>query len=154
MGLLAPNPGGWVDSRIDGRAREIDQLLREGFPPAGLPGDPALELHFRPMEGGGGPEGRWEVWRHCEDGVCRPLAWWGADELELILPGLGDMRLDSPAHVDVGQRIDAANADTEERAFRDWRDSYGEMSEHFHRLLHDTTEPRTRFRGMPGRRRD
>lgn len=154
MGLLVPHQSGWADSRVDGRAREIDRYLREGYPPAGLPGDPNLELHFRPMEGGGGPEGRWEVWRHCEDGVCRPLAWWAPEELELVLPTLATMRLDSPAHVPVEERIDAANADTERRHWAKWRDAYGAAMEHLHQLVHDDTEPRNKFRGMPGLRRD
>lgn len=150
MSLLVPgHRGAWVEAeRLSGSAIEIDRQLREGRPSCGWPGDPDLELTWD------GPRTRWIVLRHCEDGVVRGLAWWSPEELESIPACLAQMRLDRPDRVPVEDRIDAHNDKMEKDAWARWRDSYGEMAEHVHKLVHDTTEPRNVFRQIPGRRQE
>lgn len=148
MSLLVPaDRGAWVEAeRISGTAIEIDRQLREGRPSCGWPGDPTLELTWD------APRGRWIVVRHCEDGISRGLAYWTPQELEMIPACLAEMRLDAPGHEDICERIDRHNAETERRIWGKWRDAYGEALERLHRTVHDNTEPRTVFRGIPGRR--
>lgn len=155
--LVLPNADfGWI--RAD--AADLDRKLREGD---GIhwSGDPDLDLRQGVVEEmrSGRPTGkivarRWEVWRHCEDGVDRILAHWRIEEFDRILFDLARMRAGSPAHEDVIDRIDAANEANEERIWAQGRDKMGEMLEHMLKLHHDTTEGRNTFRGMPGQNPD
>lgn len=153
MSLLLPNQDfGWV--RAD--APELDRKLREGD---GIhwSGDPDLDLRQGVVEEtkNGRPTGkivarRWEVWRHCEDGVQRPIGTWRMEEFDRILFDLAAMRAEAPGHVDVVDSIDAKNAANEEKVWQPFRDAQGEMTEHLAKLWHDRNNPKNVFRGMPG----
>lgn len=147
-------------------AERVDRVLRDGDG-LGWPGDPRLELRMGVMEVAEGrisrTLGRWvnkgeilgrryEVWRRCEDGVERRVGSWTLEEFDRIILDLSGMRLDSPGHVDTQAKIDTTNAEIEAAAMRDYRDAQGEILEHGAKLLHDTTQPKNVFRGMPGRR--
>lgn len=157
MSLLLPNNDfGWM--RAD--APDLDRKLREGD---GIhwSGDPSLDLRQGVVEEmrSGRPTGkivarRWEVWRHCEDGVDRMIGHWRMEEFDQILYDLARMRADAPGHVDVVDSIEAGNQANEKRIWASWRDSQGEMLEHMAKLWHDRNNPKNVFRGMPGRNPD
>jgi hypothetical protein len=141
-----------------------DQLV-EGLGTAGWRGDPRLELRIGILAantGGLDPKlGRWvdkgeevarryEVWRHCEDGVDRRLGSWLPDQLHEIIPDLVKMDPSSPAHVSTEDRIDAHNRRKEAELAMQMQDTLGEMMEHGNKLFHDLTQPRNVFRGIPG----
>jgi len=154
MSLLLPNNDfGWV--RAD--AADLDRKLREGD---GIhwSGDPDLDLRQGVIEKtrSGRPTGeivarRWEVWRHCEDGIDRMIGHWRMEEFDRILFDLARMRADSPGHEDVVDVIERKNDENEKRIWGQWRDKQGEMMEHLAKLYHDRTQPKNVFRGMPGR---
>lgn len=153
-GLLLPNSDfGWV--RAD--APELDRKLREGD---GIhwSGDPDLDLRQGVVEEmrSGRPTGkivarRWEVWRHCEDGVDRMIGHWRMEEFDRILYDLATMRAGAEGRTTGAvDRIDKANDANEKRVWEKGRDAYGEMLEHLAKLWHDRNNPKTVFRGMPG----
>lgn len=153
MSLLLPNSDfGWV--RAD--ASDLDRKLREGD---GIQwsGDPDLDLRQGVVEEmrSGRPTGkivarRWEVWRHCEDGVDRIIGHWRMEEFDRILFDLARMRAEAPGHVDVVESIDKGNAATEAAIWQKGHDAYSEMMEHMLKLWHDRNNPKNVFRGMPG----
>lgn len=157
MSLLLPNNDfGWM--RAD--AADLDRKLREGD---GIhwSGDPDLDLRQGVVEEmrSGRPTGnivarRWEVWRHCEDGVDRMLGHWRMEEFDRILFDLASMRADAPGHVNVVDAIELKNAENEKRIWEPYRQAQGEMLEHLAKLYHDTTGPRNVFRGIPGQNPD
>lgn len=157
MSLLTPNANfGWV--RAD--AADLDRKLREGD---GIhwSGDPDLDLRQGVVEEmrSGRPTGkivarRWEVWRHCEDGVDRLIGHWRMEEFDRILFDLAAMRAEAPGHVDVIDSIDAKNLAAEAAIWEPWRQAQGEMLEHMAKLYHDRNNPKNVFRGMPGRNKD
>lgn len=150
MSLLVPSGrGSWVDARqVSGTALEVDRAIREGAPSVGWPGDPSMELTWD------APRKRWVVVRHCEDGVDRGLAWWSPEELEAIPACLAEMRLGSPGHEDILDKIDRLNDENEKALERQYLDYAGAAVEHLTKLWHDRTQPRNVFRQIPGRRRD
>jgi hypothetical protein len=157
MSLLLPNNDfGWV--RAD--AADLDRKLREGD---GIhwSGDPDLDLRQGVVEEtkSGRPTGkivarRWEVWRHCEDGIDRMIGHWRMEEFDRILFDLAAMRAESPGHVDVIDSIDAKNEANDNAIWEPWRQAQGEMLEHMAKLYHDRNNPRNVFRGLPGRNPD
>lgn len=157
MPLLTPNDSfGW----IRGDAPDLDRKLREGDGIQWV-GDPDLDLRQGVVEKmiSGRPTGeivarRWEVWRHCEDGIDRLIGHWRMEEFDRILFDLARMRPDAPGHEDAVARIEKANDANESRIMQGARDSLGEMLEHAAKLHHDTTGPRNVFRGIPGRNPD
>lgn len=153
---------GW--SRAD--APELDRKLREGDG-LGFPGDPALYLgqgvvtsrkrQQHPKTGAWLYPGdiiarRWEVWRHCEDGVDRIIGHWPEHDFDRIIFDLAPMRLDAPNRVSSEDAIDAHNAEIEDKNSREAKDVIGEATEHLAKLVHDRTQPRNVFRGIPGLR--
>jgi len=157
MSMLLPNQDfGWI--RAD--AADLDRKLRTGD---GIqwPGDPDLDLRQGVVEEvlWGRPTGkivarRWEVWRHCEDGIDRIVGHWRLEEFDQIIFDLARMRAESAGHEDVIERIERADATVEKANTDKFRDNYGEMLEHMSKLWHDTHEGRNVFRGMPGRNPD
>lgn len=153
MPLLTPNDAfGWVR----GDAPDLDRKLREGD---GIQwaGDPDLDLRQGVVEkmSSGRPTGeivarRWEVWRHCEDGIERLIGHWRMEEFDRILYDLARMRPEAPGHEDAVLKIEKANDENEKRLMQPGRDALGEMLEHAAKLHHDTHNPRNVFRGMPG----
>lgn len=160
MSLYTKGATGW--SRAD--AADLDRKLRDGD---GIhwAGDQRLDLREgvvesqkyqyvpalkRHVQAGEILARRWEVWRICEDGEERLLAHWLPVEFDRILFDLAMMRSESPAHVDVGDAIDAANVEHEKKVWTPYRESQLTMLDHLVRLKHDTEEGKTTFRQMPG----
>lgn len=151
--ILTPSDSfGW----IRGDAADLDKKLRIGD---GIhwTGDPDLDLRQGVVEKmvWGRPTGeivarRWEIWRHCEDGIDRMIGHWRMEEFDRILFDLARMRAESPGHVDVVDSIEKGNNENEKRIWQPFRDSQGELLEHAAKLYHDTHGPRNVFRGMPG----
>lgn len=149
MDILVPDGSGtWVD----GRAYTVAGKLRHGDPALGLPPCPDLELHWFPGSERPARKACWIVKRWCEDGQLRALARWDPEEIESIPFCLTQMRLDSPGHEDVCDRIDRHNAEVEDHWSRRAKDAMGEMFEHALKLHHDRNEPRNVFRQVGGRR--
>lgn len=153
MSLLLPNSDfGWV--RAD--APDLDRKLREGD---GIQwsGDPMLDLRQGVVEEtrSGRPTGkivarRWEVWRHCDDGVDRLIGVWLMEEFDRIIFDLARMKAESAGHEDVVDRIDKANAANDDKVWQPWRDSMGEAMEHMAKLWFDRNNPRQVFRQVGG----
>lgn len=152
-GLLLPNVDtGWLDSR----AVEIDKQLRTGD---GIQwsGDPTLYLAQGVVEEtrGGRPTGkivarRYEVWRHCEDGVERIIGHWRMEEIDRIIYDLARMRAEAPGHEDIIDTIEKHEVENEKRVWEPYRQSMGALMEHMAKLHHDRNNPKQVFRGMPG----
>lgn len=163
MAIMRPDPElAWL--RAD--AADLDRKLREGDG-MGFPGDHRLWLGQGVITAklGGFDEAvgrivrrgdilgrRWEVWRDCEDGETRLIGAWKMNEFDRILIDLASLRMDSPGHVDTIDQIDAHNAAVDADNSRDVQDVLGAALEHTTLLVHDRTEPRNVFRGMPGLR--
>lgn len=161
--VLRPNSDtGWRR----GDAPELDRKLREGDG-LGFPGDPRLWLaegvvesrkrQQHPKTGAWLWPGdiiarRWEVWRSCEDGIDRLIFHCPEEEFDAILFHLAPMRLDAPNRVSSEDAIDAHNAEIEDKNSREAKDVIGEATEHLAKLVHDRTQPRNVFRGIPGLR--
>jgi hypothetical protein len=151
--ILTPSEDfGW----LRGDAADLERKIQKGDG-LGWPGDPDMTLAQGVVEEMkyGVPTGnivarRWEVWRHCEDGIERIIGHWRMEEFDRIVFDLTRMRADSPGHVDVVDQIEKANAENEDRIWAPARDALGEMKEHAAKLWHDTHEPKNVFRGMPG----
>ena len=135
-------------------AAKVDRQLREGD---GLmwTGDPRLELRMgvvqanrrayvpalgRYVSRGEIVARRYEVWRHCEDGIDRRIGSWRIEEFDRILMDLAPMRLDAPGRTDTLERIDAGNAAIEKENTDKFRDAAGEMLDHKLRLIQTHTE--------------
>lgn len=145
---------------LRGDAPELDRKLREGD---GIhwTGDPDLELRQGIVEEmrSGRLTGkivarRWEVWRYCEDGVERMIGHWRMEEFDRILLDLSTMRAEAPGHKFVDDAINEANAANEERVWQPYREKMFELKEHMGKLIHDRTQPKNVFRGMPGQNPD
>lgn len=96
---------------------------------------------------------RYEVWRWNEDGTETIIGHWTIEEFDRILFDIVTMRAGAEGRAEsVIDRIDAGNSEIEKKNSAAFRDSYGEMREHFQRLVHDRTQPANIFRGIPGRR--
>lgn len=113
----------------------------------GWPGDPRMELRIGILthKPTGRTGKRLEVHRNNEDGSVTLVSHWLPSEQHRILFDLSRMRLDSPGHVDTLDIIDKHNEKKEAEASDQFRDSYGEMLDHFYRLNHDLTQPKNRF---------
>lgn len=115
----------------------------------GWPGDERMWLQIGELHRSDGAIGRrLEVWRHNEDGSDTMVAHWLPREQHMVCYELARMRVDSPGHESVEDRIDRHNAAIEEKLSRQFRDSMGELLEHRLKLAHDTTQPKTVFHGM------
>lgn len=151
MGLYAPSAAGMIHSDTDDLVRLIQQ--GDGM---GWPGDPRMYLAIgvltRKKRGQTKQGRRYEVWRYCEDGEDRMIAHWRLEERDRIIFDLARMRLDAPGHIDSSDAIDANNAAIERAAEEQAQAKIGEWMEHGAKLLHDLTNPRNVFRGMPGQR--
>lgn len=77
--------------------------------------DPMLDLHIGQIRTRQGVlvEEKLEVWRHCEDGQDRCIAWWDIADWQKILPDMKAARLGAPGHVSVLDRIDKHNLSIE-----------------------------------------
>lgn len=156
-GIVLPDDAtGWLDSR----AVDVDKQLRAGD---GIQwsGDPSLYLAQGVVEEtrGGRPTGkivarRYEVWRYCEDGMERMIGHWRMEEIDRIIFDMARMRAEAPGHEDVVDVIERHERENEERVWKPYRESQGEMMEHLVRLWHDRNNPRNTFRQMPGRNPD
>ena len=155
-GLLKPN-------QELGFVRDTAELERQLVKGDGIqwPGDPDLYLAQGIVEetNYGRPTGkivarRWEVWRHCEDGIERIIGHWRMEEFDRIIFDLARMRAESSGHEDVIDRIDAGNVKAEEKIWAPGRDKLAEMMEHMAKLHHDRNNPRNVFRGIPGQNPD
>jgi hypothetical protein len=145
---------------LRGDAPDLDRKLREGDG-VGWGGDPLLELRQGVVEEmrSGRLTGkivarRWEVWRHMENGKEEMIGHWRMEEFDRILFDLAGMRVEAPNHVDVIDKIDAANDANMERIWAPGRAKLADMMEHMAKLNHDRNNPRNVFRGMPGRNPD
>lgn len=151
--LLTPSDQfGWV--RAD--AADLAAKLRAGDM-LGWPGDPDLDLRQGVVEEvkWGRPTGkivarRWEVWRHCEDGVDRMIGNWRMEEFDRIIFDLTHMRAEAPKKEAAIDRIERLNDENEKAVWEPFRQSQGAMIEHYAKLYHDTHGPKNVFRGMPG----
>lgn len=162
MALLKPNTDlGWI--------RNTSELERQLVKGDGIswPGDPDLSLSQgviqaqgtgwddslkRIVRNGDIVARRWEVWRHTESGEDVMLGYWRIEEYDQIIWDLARMRADAPGHVDVADRLDAADDAKQAVESAKFRDTYGAMFEHAARLEHDRNNPQVTFRGIPGRR--
>lgn len=151
MGLYVPSAGGMIHSDVE----DLVRLLQQGDG-MGWPGDPRMWIQIgtlkRRAQGKLRIGRRYEVWRLNEEGEEVMIAHWRLDEKDRILYDLARMRLDSPGHVDTIEQIDANNERVEAENTARALDAMGEAMEHGAKLLHDTTEGRNVFRGMPGLR--
>jgi hypothetical protein len=157
MSVLLPNSDfGWI--RAD--AKDLDLKLRTGD---GIQwsGDPNLELRQGVVEEvkWGRPTGkivarRWEVWRHCEDGIDRSIGHWRMEEFDRILFDLAKMQAGVRGHENVIDAIERDEVAREKVQSDRFADSYGGMLEHMAKLWHDRNEGRNVFRGMPGQNPD
>lgn len=152
MGILTPQgETGWLHAG----AELLDTQLRDGDG-MGWPGDPRLDLRVgvvqATIQGKRRTGRRYEVWRRNEDGTETIVGHWRLEEFDRILFDMMRARMDTPGFVPVEERIDAHNAEIEDRIDREAKDSLGEMMEHAAKLQHDTENPRNVFRGIPGLR--
>lgn len=151
--ILTPTEGfGW----LRGDAPDLDRKLRAGDGLAWA-GDPDLDLRQGVVEEvrSGRPTGnivarRWEVWRHCEDGLDRMVGHWRMEEFDRILFDLTRMRVDSPGHVDSVDHIEAHNVANEERLWAPGHEALANAHEHLAKLWFDRNHPKQKFRGIPG----
>lgn len=160
MSLYTKGATGW--SRAD--AADLDRKLRDGD---GIhwAGDPRLDLREgviesqkyqyvpdlkRHVQAGEIIARRWEVWRVCEDGVERLLAHWLPVEFDRILFDIAMMRMDSPAHVDVVDQIEAANTENEKKVWTPYRESQLTMLDHLVRLKVEREEGKHIFHQVGG----
>lgn len=88
---------------------------------------------------------RLEVWRWNEDGSDTLVGHWRMDEAFRITKDLAEMRVDSPGHVSVIDRIDKHNEALEKKASDEFRDAMGALLEHAAKLHHDLNEPKNTF---------
>lgn len=163
MGLFTFEPGtGLVHSGAD----ELHYKLKYGD---GIhwAGDDRLELGMETQEAqqGGWIEElgkrvrkgqvlarRYAVYRNNEDGTFTRIGHWRLEEFDRILFDIAGLRAESPAHEQTTDLIDAAN-DAQEKATTDAFVGHGaEALEHRLHIWADTTQGKTRFRGMPGMR--
>lgn len=120
----------------------------------GWPGDDRMYLRIGEMKATD-PSGRvrtgrrLEVMRWNEDGSETMVGHWLPKEQHMVCWELARMRLDSPAHEDVIDRIDRHNDAIEAEHSRRYRDSMGALLEHALHLEHDrSSEPKSVFYGM------
>lgn len=88
---------------------------------------------------------RLEVWRHNEDGSDTIVGHWLPSEQFKIIYDLAQMRLDSPGHQDVLDRIDKHNDAVEKAATERAQEAMIEMLDHALHLQHDRNNPKTKF---------
>ncbi len=168
MGLYRSdaNAGGFVHADAEDLARKLQQgdgILWSG--------DPNLELRMatacapksmwfkelgRRVRKGEVLARRYEIVRHTEDGETVLIYHCRLEEFDAgrTLMEIAPMRLDSPGHVDTLAEIDKVNDQHERDNTSQMIDTMGEMMEHKLKLIHDLTQPRNVFRGMPGSRDD
>jgi len=163
MGLYRFEPGtGLVHAGAD----ELHHKLKYGD---GIfwAGDPRLELGMETQEAkqGGWIEElgryvrkgqvlarRYAVYRHNEDGTFLRIGHWRLDEYDRILIDIAGLRAESPNHEQTSDLIDKANEAAEKATTDAYVGVGADMLEHRMRIWHDTTQPKNRFRGMPGLR--
>lgn len=154
--LLRPNvAAGFIEAAAEG----IDRMLREGDILM-WPGDPDLSLNMGyvqmekrawvPQLGRYANKGevitrRYEVWRHCEDGVDRIIGTWNPDHIDRIIPDLARMRLGSPGHVDTIKAIDDHNDALREANSRETREVMAEVKEYATKLVVEREEGKSFF---------
>lgn len=143
-GLYKPHAGGYIDSRL----AEIERRIQED--------DPRLYMRvgYITDQFGRKVDERAEVRRHNEDGTDTEIGAWMPSEVGQIPTELRMMRLGVAGHESVLDRIDRHNAALERSRGTAFRESYGEMLEHFSALVHDRTQPRNTFYQVGGRRDD
>lgn len=96
---------------------------------------------------------RYEVHRHCEDGKHRMIGHWLVEEFDSIYADVVTMAAGAAGRIDsVEDRIDKHNAGIEADNSRETQDALGAMIDHGTRLVHDRTQPKNIFRGIPGLR--
>ena len=116
----------------------------------GWPGDDRMYLQIGELHRSDGKVGRrLEVWRLNEDGSDTMVAHWLPSEQHMVCWELARMRVDSPGHEDVVDRIDAHNDAHEAEISRRYRDGMGALLDHALHLAHDTSgEAKNTFYGM------
>lgn len=115
----------------------------------GWPGDPRLSLGLGIMEvrenGRKRTGRRLEVWRHNEDGTDTMIAHWHPSEAFKVCFDLAQMRVDSPGHISVEDRIDKHNDALVKKHEDAARESMMETLDHAIRIHHDQNNPRNKF---------
>lgn len=149
--LYVPGSGGGF---VHSGATELNRQLQQGD---GIiwTGDPRLELRVGVLteKATRRTARRYEVWRTMEDGREERIGTWRLDEFHTILHDVATMRAGAEGKIpSVTDRIDKANEAHERKIMDKYRDSVGQVIDHGARLLHDRTQPKNVFRGMPGRR--
>lgn len=116
----------------------------------GWPGDDRMWLQVGELHRSDGKVGRrLEVWRHNEDGSETMVGHWLPSESHMVCWELARMRVDSPGHEDVIDRIDAHNQKIEDEQSRQYRDAMGSLLEHAISLhVERSGEAKTKFYGM------
>lgn len=92
---------------------------------------------------------RYEVWRHCDDGMDRMVGSWLPDEFDRILLDISGMRVDAPGRKTAADRIAKENTENEKRQqdeIAELRKPVADMAEFI--LRKESTEPETKFYGV------
>lgn len=130
-------------------APEYAELVRQIQQGDGMawPGDPRMYLAIGVLENKvTGKRGRrLEVWRVNEDGSETMIAHWLPAEQHRVIYDLTRMRVESPGHEDVLDRIDRHNKAKQDALDAAARDSMMETLDHAIRLHHDRNNPRNKF---------
>lgn len=163
MGLYTFNPGtGYMHAGAERLAHELK--FGDGIHWAG---DERLELGMETTEAkqGGWIEElgrhvrkgqilarRYAVYRHNEDGTTNRIGHWRLEEFDRILLDISGLRVEAPNHEQTADLIDKANAASEKATTDAYVGAGTEMLEHRLKIWADTTQGKTRFRGMPGMR--
>lgn len=118
--------------------------------------DPRLYLKYRVIDHPKKPgvKGRrYEVHRHCEDGKNRLIGHWRLEEFDTIWSDMQVMAAGAAGRIaSVEERIDKHNDEMERDNDRESSGFMTEAMTHAAKLMHDRTQPKTVFRGMPGLR--
>lgn len=125
-------------------AFETDRQLREGDG-MGWPGDPMLSLHIgirtakksgfdknigRWVRAGDEVARRYEVWRHCEDGVDRIIGAWKMEDHGQIIFDLAMLRMDAPNHELTIDKLEASDARREKENSDKFAEAAGPALDH------------------------
>jgi hypothetical protein len=156
-----------LDARaLPWEAQEVADWLVHGNPTLGWRGDPMLSLQYSVLTAGrsgfdekvggwvrkGDPVAHcYEVMRHCETGEDLRICQVPIDKLHAVIPKLIDQDPRTPNQRPLIDRVIEENDAHDAENTRQIREVRSEMTEHFWKLVADTENGKTTFRGMPGR---
>lgn len=150
-------------------AQEMDRWLKEGNATLGWRGDPRLELRIgvittnragvdphtkRYQRKGDKVAWRWEVWRNCEDGTEQRILQRKAEEIVDIIPSLITQDPRTPGFEPVMDTVTREHDAAHKERATAIGEAIGEKQEHLWKLVGDSQNGRTTFRGLPGRNPD